>query len=406
VDPTPTTVSNDEVADLLDKLVSKSLIVFDETTHRYHTLEMVRQYARETQLADIDRGALQMHERHAHYFLDLLNNQEYKRSSVGLQKVETDYENIRAAMDWWAATEDHLDHALEMASSLYPYWYARGMLAEGANRIESILKDWKGPKNEIYGHALWAFGDLSMNGGRHAEAKDAFEEVKEIALSTKDIRLEALAYGGLAGLHQDHLIDFKKSLAHRNEALRIAEKLGDQGMIARNLYNLGDLHLMAHPDAQDPEKMDTVTDIAGEYFERARPFNNPNVDTKGAIFNRSGLGRVALRRNDFHSAREHFSVCLRLSIDAGYLLGQSMSCFMLAHLAHALSDFPLTAKCLSKALDIAVKHDYIPGVRDQEDWMETMQDVANHLSPEELERLVREGAQTPVEHFLIFFAEN
>jgi predicted ATPase len=96
--------------DLLGRLVDKSLVAVAETTQgrtRYRLLETMREYAEELldEAAELDEAR----ERHLRHFAALTELPEMgwpsARAQESVGKVAADYENVRAALEWAAASD-------------------------------------------------------------------------------------------------------------------------------------------------------------------------------------------------------------------------------------------------------------------------------------------------------------
>jgi predicted ATPase len=93
-----------EVFDLLNALVDKSLVVYEEQggRSRYRFLETIREYAREKLL---ESGTDQASEgRHAYYYAELTAEESKRLREANNDAFETlskEADNLRAAMDWF-----------------------------------------------------------------------------------------------------------------------------------------------------------------------------------------------------------------------------------------------------------------------------------------------------------------
>ena len=142
-----TQVGDEDVLNLVGRLVSKSLVVAEEQpdgTERYRLLETVREYARE-QLVDAVATET-VHQQHADYFLafaQALDPEELRErslliTSALLDRLEREQDNLRAALRWWIASMD-ADRALKQVAALFPIWYFHGSLGEGQAWLEELL---------------------------------------------------------------------------------------------------------------------------------------------------------------------------------------------------------------------------------------------------------------------------
>ncbi len=129
-----------DVADLVDRLVDKSLVVAElsETTPRYRLLETVRDYAWERLVEADDAGRVS--HRHAEYFLGFATSADAglrgPEEDEWTERVELELDNLRAAVTW-AVDTDHADLALGTIAALTPGFGNRigapfGPLAERA----------------------------------------------------------------------------------------------------------------------------------------------------------------------------------------------------------------------------------------------------------------------------------
>src|SRR5207244_7149816 len=112
--------------------------------------------------------------RHGAFFVALAEEAEphlYGReeSSELLDRLQLDYDNVRAALDHMHATgEGELE--LRLAGALWVFWRDRAYLAEGRRRLESALS---GDERLIpaRGKALIAASCLATNGGDAARGR-------------------------------------------------------------------------------------------------------------------------------------------------------------------------------------------------------------------------------------------
>jgi predicted ATPase len=135
-------IQTDEVLDLLDHLVDKSLVVMEagggqETHYRY--METVRQYARE-KLFESGEGN-PYHSRHLAYFLKWVRDIEPglrgPQQVELLNRLENEIDNLRAALEW--AQESDPASGLQLASMLKRFWHLCNLFKEGVSWLENLL---------------------------------------------------------------------------------------------------------------------------------------------------------------------------------------------------------------------------------------------------------------------------
>jgi predicted ATPase/DNA-binding SARP family transcriptional activator len=201
-------IENDDVLDLLSRLVEKSLVVAEATGNgqmRYRMLEPVRQYGRqkleESEEADAVKG------RHAALFLALAEEAEPEltgpRQQEWLERLEAEHGNLRAALSW-ALEGKEPELALRLSGALGDFWYLRGRLTEeGRGWLEAALKQ---------GSKL-----------------------------TTVVRLKPLVRAGSIAMEQR---DFEQAVAHSEEGLALSREFGHKVGAAAALSTLGYVSLL------------------------------------------------------------------------------------------------------------------------------------------------------------------
>ena len=123
-------------------LVDKSLIVaetVDVGHERYRMLEVLRQYGYEKliragEAADLGR-------QHATYFVELAEAAETGSAGSDQEdwyaRLDRELDNLRAALHW--AVSNDADVGLRICGALWRYWYIRGHLFEGRERLAVLL---------------------------------------------------------------------------------------------------------------------------------------------------------------------------------------------------------------------------------------------------------------------------
>jgi predicted ATPase/DNA-binding SARP family transcriptional activator/DNA-binding CsgD family transcriptional regulator len=157
------------VLDLLGALVDKSLVVAGVSTGgavRYKMLEPVRQYAAEklekSGEADNER------DRHTEFFAMLSEEAEAgllgAEQGLWLDRLQTEHDNIRAALSWALESGDTA-LGLRIAGSLLEYWGARGHYEEGRGWLEAFLAKEDETQALTQAKALEAVGWLAQDQG-------------------------------------------------------------------------------------------------------------------------------------------------------------------------------------------------------------------------------------------------
>src|SRR5262249_17482719 len=171
-----TAVNTRDVLPSLARLVDASLVVAEPraATMRYRFLEPVRQYAT-AHLNQRDEMTLLRH-RHLDWCLELAELSEAKlwtsEQLTWLHHLDTEHDNLRAALAWSASESAEVDAGLRLAALLRRFWDLRGHLAEGRGWLEKILarSDGEAAPTRDRAMASQAFGYLAMLQGDAANA--------------------------------------------------------------------------------------------------------------------------------------------------------------------------------------------------------------------------------------------
>ena len=129
------------VLDALQELADQSLLRLASSSvagPRYAILETVREFAAEG-LGDLPEHE-QVRDAHASVFWDLAKDLARPPSSpgrAGLDLLELEHDNFRAALDWYRGTDPAL--ALRLANRLTGFWSVRGHFSEGRRRLGDLL---------------------------------------------------------------------------------------------------------------------------------------------------------------------------------------------------------------------------------------------------------------------------
>jgi predicted ATPase/class 3 adenylate cyclase len=215
-------------------LIDHSLVRQEEHDRepRLLMLETIREFASERLAASGEADA--MAEAHARWFLALVGRHapNFTRGPAALDRVETDHDNVRAALRW-AITRPDCDLALRSVWALWRFWHLRGHLAEGLALCEETLAmPGAAAPVEARAQVLCARGSLHYWRGDMGAARVDYLQALEVARASGSRRTEAEALFSL-GYVYPATGDFEQAQASLGQALGIFEELGD-GLGAMN----------------------------------------------------------------------------------------------------------------------------------------------------------------------------
>ncbi|MBI3912103.1 MAG: tetratricopeptide repeat protein, partial [Armatimonadetes bacterium] len=338
-------ISPASILDLLTSLVNKSLVLSERKQGqetRYRLLETIRQYALAKLAASRESDAVR--QRHAEYFLALAE------SIAGLNaapswwsdRMETEHDNLRAALACSQQAVDGAELGLRLAGMLWWFWWSRGYWNEGCEWLERVLAHpgavhYPGRRADALGSLgfmLACQGDFATGQARLAESLKLYQELGNLSGSaqvlfwlgfvarergdatTARLRLEeSLAAFREIG-YKDGVADVLNTLgevlvmqeeaaaaeALLEESLALARQLGELNQIGWALNHLGHA-------AQLQGKYERAAHLHEESLPLFRQIGPHHL---GIPWAHQGLGETALAQGDAALATTYFTEALPL----------------------------------------------------------------------------------------------
>ncbi len=182
----------DAVASLIDKsLLQRTKQEGEEP--RLVMLETIREYALEC-LATSGETELVRHA-HAAYYLQLAEGVPEMFGAgeqIWLDRLEGEYENLRAAMNWLLKRPEHrevresIEMSLRLGAALWWFWLTRGHRHEGWAFLQRVLAGSEGVAEPARTKVLWATGSLAAWLGHFARAEALCQESLALAQQIGD----------------------------------------------------------------------------------------------------------------------------------------------------------------------------------------------------------------------------
>jgi non-specific serine/threonine protein kinase len=229
------------VLDGLQELVDQSLLRQVQhpglSSARYAMLETIREYAAER--LDQMPEAGQVRGAHAAAFLVLVEGDSRPHAGLAkkewLERLDTEHNNIRAALGWY---RDHdLTAALRLAAAMSAFWSMRGHHTEGRQRLGELLglvPDESMTRVSALNGAAW----LAIDQGGYAEAARLLGESIRISRALDDMVGEGIAtvYLGRCKLSSLQIAD---AVPDVERAAALLAGSGDRPAIAFSLLYSG-----------------------------------------------------------------------------------------------------------------------------------------------------------------------
>ncbi|MDQ2691963.1 MAG: NB-ARC domain-containing protein [Chloroflexota bacterium] len=379
-------VCDGDVLNLLNSLVSKSLIVINQRTEthvRYSVHETIRQYAREKLM---EAGGVEaLRDRHLAYFVQLIEQAEpelYRSNQVfWFKKLDDELDNFRLAIEWSLATD--VAAGLRILAFPWRFWQRRNNFRELADWLSGLLERYSA-SDSLRAQALVAHCVYIIRSGSLAEARQAVEQALQLARTVGDRQTEALSLLYLGAALQDEHI--QQSIPLLEQSLALYRTLEDKIGHATALYWLAWIKNRHDSDDQKPllveslklhRDLGNLTGIADCLSELALhaiwrgDFSSPVPWLKEArkIYHEHGAqadeadimvysGTIAYGQGDYRKARSYFEESLRLfgSVGVWWSIYSNVN---LAYMDLRQGDIPKARIAFAEVIQRAYKENYM-----------------------------------------------
>lgn len=314
-------VDQDDVLDLLARLVDKSLALVERQNERvrYRLHEIVRQYGGR-RLDEADEAAI-FHHRHIDYFVGFAEAAEAELKGAGqpawLDRLEQDHDNLRVAFERARSAGDD-EARLRLATALWRFCEVRGYVTEGRELLGAAITAGVQAPLILRAKALDADGRLAWRQGGYEGAVARFQESLALWREAGDRAGEANALHGLARA-KTNLGRYEEARALAAESLALEDRLGDPQGIATSLNTLGEI-----------ARAEGDYERAAEHYDKCLGLFRRIGDAAASVSMLHNLGHAALARGRDREAEDFFAEALRL---AAGLKDQMGVCHMLSGLA-------------------------------------------------------------------------
>ncbi|MEU5899984.1 AfsR/SARP family transcriptional regulator [Streptomyces venezuelae] len=358
--PAAEAVCTAPATDLIGALVDKSLVVAVPSAGpgggmRYRLLETIHEYATE-RAAETPALLAAAEARHSAYFRDLVARAEpLLRSAEQLpwiSRLETDLDNIRAALQRTAATGDKAG-AIDMALNTGWFWWLRNYRREGADWMARVLElappglpaeddplYWPWMRLKLLHLCLVAESRPADSPAHHEEWADpALVEGLRAAFSQPVP--ETARFPGLlwpftifftGGTHED-------ALAPLNRTVENCRRHGED-------WDLGvTLMFRTHMAVDMPGNLSGVDEDLAELRELSRRVGDRWMRAQVC----SAAGEAAMARSNHEEARVEYEEALRLAYEVGAFAESSFLLARLAEVAYREGDRDAAKKVLDEA---------------------------------------------------------
>jgi predicted ATPase len=229
----------------LRALVDKSLLRYNVTTNsdgRFWMLETIREYGLERLAAGGEEECTRR--RHALYFLVLAEQGEQAiqgaEQAAWLERLETEHDNLRAALEWALKSSEDRETAGRLAAALWRFWRLHGHLGEGRRWLAQVIARGEPlPGSPLWAKVLFGAASLASQRGDKQSAHHLYQQSLARYRELGDKQGIAQVLNGLAGIAFFDEGDPEVAARLFRESLALRREIGDRWAIALSLNNLG-----------------------------------------------------------------------------------------------------------------------------------------------------------------------
>ena len=298
----------DILADL-GGLVDKSLVrrvAGPQGKPRFTMLELLREFAVERFAAAPERDEIQR--RHAAHFADLVASYEEARwgdaAKHWIDAIDQQAADIWAAYDWSSAAGEHRT-AGRIAAALYGYLFAH---PEQVARWTAEELEWTDELDPVSvgqlhlgaGYVEYIQGGTDATRDHWSRALSVFRHLGHPRYTALSLALVAVTYAGRPA-------DYERALAMCAEAIALAQRVGEQQLLAHTLNAQGDLARL-HGDAE----------LAGVAYQAALEATRAGEDRAPESVILYNLAHLARHRGAYDEAlrlgRQSLRLCWTLGL--------------------------------------------------------------------------------------------
>jgi predicted ATPase/transcriptional regulator with XRE-family HTH domain len=334
-----------DVLDLLAGLVNKSMVVVERGADgevRYRMLETIREYAGEQLQAADERERLRA--RHFDYFFQMAQQGEPRLFAPEsfIDWAETEIDNLRAALAWalerdphGAFSEERAGRALDLMLHVWPLWLNRGYSIEGNEWLNQLLSVHIAP-TLARARALLLAGDFAGYRGDYSQQTTLIQEALALAQKLGDKKRIAWAWMEMGLIERNR--HSPEAFEFLTESLAMFQDLKENLWVCRVSFLLAETYLTNG-------NLEAAKPLWKQGLDLCRKEN----DKFHIAWGLEGLGNVERLEGHLEQAREFYREGLKLKVVVMDKAGIFYSLSAFAQLAAAQKQFKRAAILWSSA---------------------------------------------------------
>jgi predicted ATPase len=336
-------ILSDAVMDVLERLIDKSLVLVlrGALEIRYYMLETIRQYARERLLESNDE--VHVRTRHLAYFLDLAKSGEIdvigREEPAFFKVLETELDNLRAALDWSLTGNKNPEDALRLAGTLRVLWM-HSYQTEGVKWLTAALERNEQASAALRAKALNGLGLIASFQGNYSQMKTVGKESVALADVANDEHETALAL---------ELLGFASVMeGDPEEGILLLQRSGQLAWKEEDKWMLGFLRTDLGYAAMRKGDYSSAEAIFKEGVNMSREIGMKFNEAYCLTF----LAALKMRSGDFQEARDDLEEGARIFRNGTDKFGPTTSLLYFAELARIERKLEVAAKLFAAVVAI------------------------------------------------------
>ena len=299
-----TQLDEDQMLEQLATLIDASLLRSrHDDPPSFGLLETIRAFAAEQLARDADETAAQA--RHAEFFHGLGESAAPHlwdpQQQAWYDRLEREHDNLRTALRFWLG-HGKPESALRLATSLAPFWEARGHLEEGLGWLDQVLAAAQDAEPATRGWAMFYASRLTIQRSEAEKTAALLQDSLSLFRQGADIRGETFALSHL-GLVMARRGMTSAGLDLGAQSVERARALGDPWYLAMALNNYGYSRLMCG----------NVDDLTDELLAESLRLRRSLDEKRGVGLTLSSIAELQLLRGDLEAATATVEEILSLS---------------------------------------------------------------------------------------------
>lgn len=343
-EPLAAPADQQSVLPALLSLIDQSLLRQEEQPDgsvRFVMLETLREFALECLVASAEDSSHRQH--HACYYLRLAEaakpHLQDTEQEAWLARLETEHDNLRAALDWCCRSPAGVGIGLRLVEVLWEFWLVRGYISEGRSWIATTLAlPATSQLSAVRARALCGGGRLAWAQNDWTHASRLLEDSLAISRDLADDAASAttLNYLGQVAEAQGN---YQRAAVLFDQSLALFQQIGDREGSATALTSR----------AQIAQAQGDYEGAAG-LLERSLRLFQELGDRRGWAAALTVQGQIRHTQGQYNDAVELFETALAVFQSLGYRHGMAWALTNLGQVVQAQGDYGRAATLFEQSI--------------------------------------------------------